>query len=685
LGQTVTLKITTDPQAGHIRYINGMVRRIARAEQGHEFHRFRLELVPTLWLLTRNMDSRIFQQMTVPDILKKVLTGLPVTYELQGQYKSREYCVQYRESDFNFASRLMEEEGIYYFFKHSAGSHQMVVADTPQSHPAVPYGAKATYDGGFAGTPEDDRITDWSIGQEIRAGKSTLWDEHFQLPYKHLEADKKIQESVSAGKVNYKLNAGGASNIEAYEFPGEYSRHFDGITKTGGEQPDHLQWIFEENKRTASVRIQQQAAETMSVDATSGHAGMTAGHTFDLSEHFSDDSKYVVTAVEHHLTQGIGTDARSHVWDCWNNFTCMPIGIPYRPQRVTSIPSVRGVQLATVVGPSDEEIFTDKYGRIKVQFHWDRQGKNDADSSCWLRVGTYWAGKQWGAIHIPRIGQEVVVAFEEGDVDHPIVVGSVYNADQMPPYKLPDKKTVSTTKSHSTKKGQVTNYNELRFEDLKGKEQVYFHAERDMDELVNNDSRESVMHDRDLAVNYDQREKVLQNKHGKVCGNRIVETMGNVTAGIGGNRDWTVKGNSRELVQGNNHITVNGDDSEKVGGNMSITIGQSLQEKTGTKFAHEAGQEIHLKAGMKVIIEGGMQVTLKGPGGFVDIGPSGVTIQGTMVLINSGGAAGSGSGSSPTAPESPQYPQPDKPNWADPGPNFTAGKKVDEDAPKDSE
>jgi type VI secretion system secreted protein VgrG len=337
------------------------------------------------------------------------------------------------------------------------------------------------------------------------------------------------------------------------------------------------------------------------------------------------------------------------------------------------------MQTAVVVGPAGEEIFPDKYGRVKVQFHWDREGSDDVNSSCWVRVATYWAGTQWGAVHIPRIGQEVIVDYVEGDVNHPIIVGSVYNADMMPPYPLPGKKTVSTVKSRSTKGGAKDNYNEFRFEDLKGKEQVFLQAERDKDVRVKAESRTWIGGNRHRIVKKSQKERVDQDKHSSVGGNYVFETGGNkhiktngsVYEKISGNHESTLDGNSIEKTSGSNDVTVSGDHIGKVAGKMSLTVGGSLEQKSGTKFAHEAGQEIHLKAGMKVVIEAGMQLTLKGPGGFVDIGPAGVTIQGTMVLINSGGAAGSGSGSSPGSPAIPKAPQaPEEPDAADDGTNF---------------
>ncbi|SPF52003.1 Rhs element Vgr protein [Candidatus Sulfopaludibacter sp. SbA4] len=479
LGKKVTVSITT--KTGDTRYINGIVRKMAQGNRDPEFCQFRLEIVPQFWLLTRTVRSRIFQQKSSLDIIKEVLTGLDVSYEVQGDFKSREYCVQYQESDFRFASRLMEEEGIYYFFKHSDGGHTMVLGNTPGSHPDIPFNSTVKHQEFFGYTPEDDVVYGWYKAQEIRTPKTTLWDEHFQLTNsgKGLPADKSIMDSVQVGSASHKLTAGTTGGMEIYEYPGEYSRHFDGINKGGGEQADHLQWIFTENVRTVGVRMQQEAAEALLIECKGSHAGFTAGHAFQLSEHFSDNGKFVITSVEHQARQPIGLYT-PEPFRYTNQFSCIPFTLPYRPQRTTPIPSARGVQLATVVGPSGEEIFPDKYSRVKVQFHWDRDGSYDLNSSCWLRVATHWAGKQWGAIHIPRIGQEVIVSFEEGDPDHPIIVGSVYNVDMMPPYTLPDNKTQSGIKSRSSLKGTSDNYNEIRFEDKKGSEEILCHAERDL-------------------------------------------------------------------------------------------------------------------------------------------------------------------------------------------------------------
>jgi type VI secretion system secreted protein VgrG len=294
-------------------------------------------------------------------------------------------------------------------------------------------------------------------------------------------------------------------------------------------------------------------------------------------------------------------------------FTAIKSADQFRPARVTPKPLVPGLQTAVVTGPKGEEIYTDKYGRIKVQFHWDREGKHDENTTCFMRVATPWAGQGWGAISLPRIGQEVVVAFLEGDPDQPLVVGSVYNGKQMPPYTLPDEKTKSTLQSRSTKDGSKTNFNEIRFEDKKDSEQVFVNAEKDMDLRVENDSREFIGKDRHLIV----------------------------------------KANQTELVEGNKHARVKGDHVEKIDSSMSLSVGSTRNEKIGTVDTIEAGREIHLTAGMKVIVEAGTQISLKVGGNFVDISPAGVTIVGTMVLINSGGSPGSGTDSTPDSPKDP--------------------------------
>src|ERR1017187_9432426 len=524
LGKKVTVEISFSENKG---YFNGIVSRVTQHERDEVFTYYALEVVPELWLLDRKMCSRTFQHINVPDILRQLLTGMDVDYQIQGTFEQREYCVQYRETDLAFASRLMEEEGIYYFFKHTSSGHQMVLANTPQSHPALPYLPTVTWEEKAHDSMEEDRVFAWSKGQEIRSGKFTAWDHKFEMPTKNLEADKTIMDSVTVGTVTHKLKVANNDSLELYEYPGGYASRFDGINKSGGEQASNLQKVFEDNQRTVGIRMQAEALSSLLIRGRGLHAGFTAGHTFDLDKHYSDNGKYVVTSVLHDAEQPVSAADAEEEFKYTNGFSCIPFALPYRPPRVTPVPSARGVETATVVGPSGEEIFVDKYGRIKIQFHWDREGSDDVNSSCWVRVSTYWAGAQWGAIHIPRIGQEVIVDYVEGDVNYPIVVGCVYNADMMPPWTLPDKKTVSGYKSRSTPHGTSSNFNLLSFEDKKGEELVHVQAEKDLKTLVKNDESREVRHDRVTKIKNDETQTVEE-------GNEKIEvTQGNQSITLG--------------------------------------------------------------------------------------------------------------------------------------------------------
>lgn len=621
LGQKIEVEIA---HRSGTRYFNGIAVKITQGGLDQRFIAYRVEVVPQLWLLTRRQQSRIFQHKTIPDILKEVLQGLDVAYEIQGDFEPRDYCVQYRETDFNFASRLMEEEGIYYFFKHSKDGHKLVLANTPQSHPAIPYQTTVVYEEASGHSAEEDRVYEWLKAQEIRSGKYVTWDECFQMPDKHLEAQKTIMDSVTVGRATHKLNAGGSDALEIYDFPGSYAERFDDVTAGGGDQAAKLQNIFSDNVRTVGIRMQQEALPSLLIHGRSGHAGFTSGHTFDLTGHFSDDSRFAITSVEHDARQPADPDDLEHQYEYNNRFQCIPMALPFRPQRTTQIPSIAGVQTATVVGPPGEEIFTDKYGRVKVQFHWDRQGKNNADSSCWIRVGTFWAGKQWGAIHIPRIGQEVIVDFLEGDPDNPIIVGSVYNADQTVPYTLPDEQTKSTLKSMSSKGGD--GFNEIRLEDKKGKEQVFIHGEKDLDVRIKNDRKEWIGQDRSLIVIRDKMEQVKRDSHIDVTRDQIEK--------IGRDHHVAIDGKAALKITGSNSVSVTGDVIEEFKGNHSSQVTQNL----------------YLKA-MQVVIEAATGLTLKVGGNFITIDMTGIAISGMpMVQINSAGAALSGSPGSLVSP-----------------------------------
>lgn len=590
VGQNVTIKMAL-ADGSSFRYWNGYVSRFAQSGSDAHFARYRMDVVPWLWFLTRSADCRIFQKQSILDIFDDIISDSHFSSSdykksLTGTYNPLEYCVQYRETDFNFISRLFEHAGIYYFFEHSEDKHTLVLADAPSAHQNCPVQSSFRYSPNSAAQVEEV-VTSFQLEQELRTGKYTLRDYNFETPAANLNATDPTIYPVAKN-----------SDYEVYDYPGMYSAGADG-------------------NAIAKIRMQE---EEMPHEVASGSSicrSLASGFNFDLEEFERDDmnKSYLLTDVQHVASNAgtyySGAEASPHYS---NRFSCIDASFQYRAPRMTPKPFVQGLQTAVVTGPNGEEIYTDKYGRVKVQFFWDRLGQKNEDSSCWVRVSHVWAGKGWGGMFIPRIGQEVMVSFLEGDPDRPIIVGRVYNADQNVPYLLPDHGTVSALRSRSSKSGGAANANEIRFEDKKGSEQFFINAEKDMDIFIENDSREN----------------------------------------IGNNRSLTIKKDQMEDVGGDAHLNVTGNINQKAGQNVSLQIGQNLYEKSGMNYAHEAGTAIHLKAGMNVVIEAGMELTIKAGGNFVNIGPAGVAISGMMVLINSGGAAGSGEGASTTSPTKPE-------------------------------
>lgn len=635
MGQPMTIETREGDKK---RHFSGIIRSFRETFSEERFTGYQAEFVPQLWLLTRKVQSRIFQHLSVPDILKKLFQGLDVTYEIQGTFHPRDFCVQYRESDFDFASRLMEEEGIFYFFKHGEGSHTMVVANTPRSHPDVPEESKKAEHGAF-------QIIAWEKVQELRAGKVSLFDHCFELPHKHLEAQKSIQDSVSAGGTDYKLKVSDNDRLEIYDYPGAYAQRFDGIDKGGGEKPADLQKIFEDNKRTVAIRMQEEAMRSLKFLGSSYCSDFTPGYKFNPSG--SGDDAFVLTTVHHTGSSGGDFVSGAGSYHYQNQFTCIPLALPFRPPRVTARPFVHGTQTAVVVGPPGEEIFTDKYSRIKVQFHWDREGKNNADSSCWVRVGTPWAGKQWGMIHIPRIGQEVIVDFLEGDPDQPIVIGSVYNAEMMPPYELPANKTQSGIKSRSSLKGNEENFNEICFEDKKGEELLYIRAEKDQTIAVENDEAHWVGHDRLKTIDHDETTLVHHDRTETVDNDEKITIHGNRTETVDKNETITIHANRTETVDKDETITIHANRVESVDKDETITIGKDRQEEVkknesvsiGENRSHSVGKNDTLDVGKELTITAGDQITIKtGAASIVMKKDGSILIKGKDIKVSGSGA-----------------------------------------------
>ncbi|HUU20655.1 MAG TPA: type VI secretion system tip protein VgrG [Sedimentisphaerales bacterium] len=592
VGQNVTIRL--DVLAGEARYFNGYISRFTQLITSGGLARYRATMVPWLWFLTRTADCRIFQNMTVPDIIEQVFGDRGFSdfeRSLSGEYRTWEYCVQYRETDFNFVSRLMEQEGIYYFFRHKNGEHSLVLADSAGAHqPYLGYD-KIKYHPADAGVSDEEYVSDWTVETCVQPGSYALNDFDFKNPDTPLQARTIVERDHANAK------------FEIYDYPGEYVE-------------------FEQGEGYTKKRIQELHAQYEVITAGSDARGICTGCKFTLTDHPREDQnrEYLITSANYNIDAGEfysgGEGSGGCVYSC--SFTAIAIKTaadstqPFRSPRITPKPSIPGPQTAMVVGPSGEEIWTDEYGRVKVQFHWDRYNEADENSSCWIRVAQVWAGKNWGAMYIPRIGQEVIIEFLEGDPDQPIITGRVYNAQAMPPYDPKSNKTMSTIKSNSSDGGG--GFNEIRFEDKKGEEQIFIHAEKDEDVRIKNDSRELIGKERHLIVKSDQ----------------------------------------LELVECDKHLTVKGNQNEKIDGTISIEAGSDIQEKAGSNYGFEAGSDIHIKAGMNVVIEAGVQLSIKAGSSFVDLGPAGVSISGTLVNINSGGSAGSGAGCKPDAPKEPK-------------------------------
>jgi type VI secretion system secreted protein VgrG len=614
IGQPVTVEIRNDNRSEIIRFIHGIVAGVEEGpgvEGGGKFGmiRYRAEVVPWLWFLGQNRNSRIFQSKSVPDILRAVLTGGEVSWQLQGTYEPRDYCSQYRESDFAFASRLMEEEGIYYFFTHANGKHTLVVADTPESHTTI---GTVRYEHVTGGVRGDDRIVSWEKSQSLRPGKVVLWDHCFELPGQNLAATSDSLATVDSGTMTHKIKVGINDSVEVYDYPGAYAQRFDGIAPGGADRAADIQKIFQDNTRTAKLRMQEQAAAAITIRGAGQVRALMAGLAFKLNDHPNADGPYTLTRVEIHAQQSSAftSGAGEATFGC--SFTAIPNAMPFRPARVTPRALVPGTHTATVVGPAGEEIFTDKYGRVKVQLHWDRQGAKDANSSCWVRVGTPWAGQQWGMIHIPRIGQEVIVAFEEGDPDRPMIVGSVYNAAQMPPYTLPDHRTKSGVKSRSSLEGTEEHFNEIRFEDKKDEEEIYIHAERDFNRVVENNDT--------LKVGFED----------KADGNRTVEVFNNEAYTIGakdckaGNQDVKVWNDQNVLIGNGQADCKTGDQVVAIWNNQDLFVGAGEgQNADGSQFITIwKTRNAKIKTGDDVLLvaEGASKFTLSKGDQTIEIG-----------------------------------------------------------------
>ena len=494
IGQNVTIAV--DKGDKDPRYFNGYVSRFAETRFEKDLVEYRAVIVPWLWFLNRSSDCRIFQNLTIPEILQQVFKDHgfeDLSDRLHASYPKWEYCVQYRETAFNFVSRLMEQEGIYYYFKHDNGKHTLVLCDTIGSHlKFAGYEELLYYPRTNKAAQVVEYLWSWVVQHEVQSGTFAVNDFDFQSPKKKLLS----QTTIDRGHA--------AAAFELYDYPGQFT-------------------VAGEGERYSRVRIEERQAQHETFRGEGDARGICTGVRFNLKGHPRKDfaKEYLTIGADYTIEsddfETVQSASKKFVYEA--TLLAIDSATPFRAARVTAKPTVQGPQTAVVVGPKGEEIHTDKFGRVKVHFHWDRYDKADENSSCWVRVAQVWAGKKWGAIYLPRIGQEVIVDFLEGDPDRPIITGRVYNNDAMPPYDLPANKTMSTLKSNSSKGGQ--GFNEIRFEDKKGEEQIFIHGEKDQEIRIKNDLKEWVGNEAHQIVKKDQLEKVEGDKHSAVKGNRL--------------------------------------------------------------------------------------------------------------------------------------------------------------------
>jgi type VI secretion system secreted protein VgrG len=575
---------------GTRRYINGRISRFTQLGGAAVLHAYQAEVVPWLWFLSLSNDCRIFQNKSVPEIIEEIFADYPdaeFSNKCMGSYPAREYCVQYRESDLAFVSRLMAEEGIFYFFEHTDSSHQLVLADDPSTiSPCAQKEARVTTTPeGFIG---EDIITTLERELAVHPTVVTITD------YNALQPSLDLQSSASDG-----------SYEEVYDYPGRFLETAEG-------------------ERYAGLWLEALSAHREMVRGTSRVRAFASGHQFNLVHYpvKAANKAYLLLFVEHEAVDAsYRSPESSEGTEYRNRFECIPASVHYRPPRNGSKPTVRGTQTAVVVGPAGEEVYTDKHGRVKVQFHWDREGKGDENSSCWVRVASPWAGKGYGSVSVPRIGNEVVVDFLEGDPDRPIIMSSVYNGEQMPPFQLPGSGIQMGMKSRSSPGGGGNN--EITMTDTKGKELVNVNAQYDMTTTVGNDQKNTIGNNRTTSVAVDDEETIGSNQTISIGGDR--------TADVGGNDSTSVGGNQAVSVSGNMSVDVGGDASSTAGGAQSLSSGGHTKIKAGASlFASASGSAI-VQVGSSVIATAGSLIKLQ-------CGGSSITLLPGAIMIKSGGS-----------------------------------------------
>lgn len=568
LGTSVTLQM--ELADGASRHLNGQCVQFSQVGKHGRYYLYQVLLRPWLWYGTRRSDYRIFQNMTAPDMIKQVLSDYPFStrFMLTRNYRIWEYCVQYRESDTNFVTRMLENEGIWFWFEHSAGEHVLVISDdiglsnTFPGYASLPFTPDVAY-------PGQDHLDVWSVGGSLKPGQYMTHDYNFTMP----RSDLAVRRDQSTEHAH--------GSYEIFDYPGGYTN-------------------LPEGDFYARVRTEELQSTHLRGEASGFARGLAPGYLFSLKQHpdATQNREYLVVAAHYQFTDNDyeATDSASELV-LRIQIETHPSNQPFRPQRMTPKPETAGPDTATVTGPAGQEIYTDEYGRVKVSFPWNRYCSKDENSSCWIRVSHPWAGANFGGIQIPRIGQEVLVDYLNGDPDRPVITSRLYNAFQMPPWGLPANATQSGILTRSSMGGGYDNANALRFEDKKGEEQLWIHAEKNQDievendetHWVGNDRRKTIDRDETTLVKRDRTETVDRDETITVHGHRQEEVDGNETIDIHQNRTRTVDGNERVTVHSNRNKTVDLNETDRIGRNWSTRVGMNKTETVNLAYLQNVG------------------------------------------------------------------------------------------------
>jgi len=625
IGERCAIELETDRRGR--RWLSGQM--IDFAAVGHEGRHWVYEatLAPRLWHASRRADFRIWQNQSVPDILYQVLGENAVRFDmrLKARYKRWTYLVQYRETDLSFICRQLEHEGIFFWFEHAADGETLVLADHLSAHPDCPGYATVPYYSGVQTRPDRDHFDAWRLTRRVETGRLIHADYDFERP----SSDLTTEHADPRGHL--------FDHYTRYHYPGDYLDPGDGA-------------------QYAANTLERLQRQQETIHLSGRVRGAAPGHRLTLTEHPRADQNRELTlvAVTYDIAdndyEGAAGSTASHFHV---DVEALPAERPFRPPLATPKPRARGVETAVVVGPPGEEIHTDEYGRVKVHFHWDRHGKKDGTDTCWIRVASPWAGSNFGAIHIPRIGQEVIVDFEHGDPDRPIITGRVYNAEQMPPWSLPANRTQSGILTRSSKGGAAGaglrdgagDANALRFEDKKGAEQVWFHAQKDAltevehdeSKWVGNDRRKEIDRDEFNTIHRDRTEVVDRNEKIDVHGWRTETVDLDETLTVHQNRTRTVDGNEALSIHKNRTKTVDKNETDRIGKNWSIKVGKNKTETIAMAYLQNVGLGRMENVGLGYSLNVGMAMnTLVGLSQTSQIGIDKTTTVGQHLTLQAG-------------------------------------------------